>query len=156
MRINHEREREGWVRIYMSQGGSLYGLYKQDLTWAHQRRSKGERSVTEMSTIEPRRLAANEFQVSAVPLGSAAQIGDTAVFNVSGNFCATQAKCTHRGGALSPGKLDGSTITCPLHGSQFNVCSGEVLRGPAMDPLMTYRVIVEGDVGRVEAQAMET
>lgn len=111
-------------------------------------------SVTEMSTIEPR-LAANEFQVSAVPPGSSAQIGDTAVFNVGGKFCATQAKCTHRGGALSPGKLDGSTITCPLHGSQFNVCSGEVLRGPAIDPLMTYRVVVEGDVGRVEAQSAE-
>src|SRR5262245_26059141 len=106
-----------------------------------------------MSTIEPRRLEANEFHVSAVRPGSAAQIGDAAVFNVGGRFCATQAKCTHRGGALSPGKLDGSTVTCPLHGSQFNVCTGEVLRGPAIDPLMTYRVVVEGDVGRLEARS---
>ena len=110
-----------------------------------------ERSVTEMSTIEPLRLEANEFQVSAVRPGSAAQIGDIAVFNVGGNFCATQAKCPHRGGLLSQGKLEGSTVTCPLHGSQFNVCSGEVLRGPAIDPLMTYRVVVEGGVGRIEA-----
>ena len=108
-----------------------------------------------MSMIEPRRLEANEFQVSAVLPGSSAQIGDTAVFNVGENFCATQAKCPHRGGALSQGKLDGSTVTCPLHGSQFNVCSGEVLRGPAIDPLITYRVFVEGDVGRVEARPME-
>ena len=108
-----------------------------------------------MSGIEPRRLEANEFQVSAVRPGSAAQIGDIAVFNVGGSFCATQAKCSHRGGLLSPGKLEGSTITCPLHGSQFNVCSGEVLRGPAIDPLMTYRVVVDGDVGRVEARSME-
>jgi nitrite reductase/ring-hydroxylating ferredoxin subunit len=111
--------------------------------------------VTEMSSIEPRTLGLNEFQVSNVPPGSAAQVGDAAVFNVGGNFCATQAKCTHRGGALSPGKLDGSTVTCPLHGSQFNVCSGAVLRGPAVDPLMTYRVVVNGDVGRVETSSTE-
>jgi nitrite reductase/ring-hydroxylating ferredoxin subunit len=97
----------------------------------------------------------NEFRLSDVPPGSATQVGDIAVFNVGGKFCATQAKCPHRGGLLSPGKLDGSTITCPLHGSQFNVCSGEVLRGPAIDPLLTYRVVVEGDVGRIEARSAE-
>jgi Rieske Fe-S protein len=37
------------------------------------------------------------------------------------------------------------------HGSQFDICSGAVLRGPAKEPLETYRVIVDGDVGRVEA-----
>ena len=108
-----------------------------------------------MSGIGPRPLKANEFQVSAVPPGSAALLGDVAVFNVGGNFCATQAKCPHRGGQLTQGKLDGSTVTCPLHGSQFNVCSGDVLRGPAIDPLMTYRVVVEGDVGRVETRSTE-
>ena len=87
-------------------------------------KSDGERSVTVMSGKEPQPLEANEFQVSAVLPGSAALIGDVAVFNVGGNFCATQARCTHRGGQLIQGKLDGSTVTCPLHGSQFNVCSG--------------------------------
>ena len=73
-----------------------------------------------------------------------------AVFNVEGGFCATQARCTHRQGPLSEGTLDGSTVTCPLHGAQFNVWTGAVLRGPAKDPLKTYRVTVDGDVGRVE------
>ncbi|MGH9967155.1 MAG: Rieske (2Fe-2S) protein [Pyrinomonadaceae bacterium] len=80
-------------------------------------------------------------------------VGEAAVFNVGGSFCATQAKCTHRQGPLSKGKLDGSTVTCPLHGSQFNVCTGEVLRGPAKDRLKTYRVIVDGDIGRIEGDA---
>jgi nitrite reductase/ring-hydroxylating ferredoxin subunit len=55
------------------------------------------------------------------------------------------------GGPLNEGTLDGSTVTCPWHGSQFDVCTGAVLRGPAGAPLKAYRVIVEGDIGRVEA-----
>jgi nitrite reductase/ring-hydroxylating ferredoxin subunit len=85
-----------------------------------------------------------------VPPGSALLVGDVAVFNVDGGFCATQARCTHRQGPLTEGTIDGSTVTCPLHGAQFNVWTGAVLHGPAKDPLETYPVIVEGDVGRVE------
>ena len=92
----------------------------------------------------------NEFHIEAVAPGSALLVGDVTVFNVAGSFCATQAKCTHKQGPLSEGKLDGSTVTCPWHGSQFNVCSGAVLRGPAAEPLKTYRVVVEGEIGRVE------
>jgi nitrite reductase/ring-hydroxylating ferredoxin subunit len=98
-------------------------------------------------------LKENEFRASELPAGSALLVGETAVFNVGGRLCATQDKCTHRQGPLSKGKLDGSTVTCPWHGSQFNVCTGEVLRGPAVDPVKTYRVIVDGDIGRVEADA---
>jgi len=108
-----------------------------------------------MSTTEPNTLKDNEFHISDIPPGSAALVGDVAVYNVDGKLCATDAKCTHRGGLLNTGKLDGSTVTCPLHGSQFNVCTGAVLRGPAMDPLTAYRVVVEGDVGRIEAASAD-
>ena len=112
--------------------------------------------MTEMSSFEPRTLGPNEFQVRDIAPGSAVLVGDALVFSVNGNFCAIQSKCTHRGAPLGEGKVDGSTITCPMHGSQFNVCSGKVLRGPAIDPLMTYRVVVEGDVGRIEVRSTET
>ena len=77
-------------------------------------------------------------------------MGDVAVFNIEGRFCATQARCTHREGPLSEGTLDGSTVTCPWLGSQCNVCTGAVLQGPAKDPLKTYRVTVDGEVERVD------
>jgi len=97
-------------------------------------------------------LKDNQFRVDAVPAGSGLLVGDAAVFNVAGSFCATQAKCTHRGGPLNEGALGGSTVTCPWHGSQFNVCTGAVLRGPATEPVKTYRVIVEGEIGHVEKE----
>jgi len=94
-------------------------------------------------------LKDNEFRISEVPPGSVLLLGDVAVFNVEGGFCATQAACTHRHGPLSEGTFDGTTVTCPLHGAQFNVWTGAVLRGPAEQPLRTCSVTIDGDVGRV-------
>ena len=100
-------------------------------------------------------MADNEFRISEVPPGSARLVGDAAVFNIDGNFCATQARCTHRQGPLSEGKLEGSTLTCPWHGAQFNACTGAVLRGPAQIALKTYRVVVDGEIGRLEVAQSE-
>src|SRR4051812_3532331 len=103
-----------------------------------------------ISRIKSEVLKENYFRTSEVSPGSALLVGNVAVFNIAGSFCATQAKCTHKQGPLSEGKLDGSTVTCPWHGSQFNVCTGGVLRGPAAEPIKTYRVIVQGEIGRLE------
>jgi 3-phenylpropionate/trans-cinnamate dioxygenase ferredoxin component len=92
-----------------------------------------------------------EFRMDEVAPGSALLVGTVAVFNVAGRLCATQAECTHSGGPLNEGTVEGSTVTCPWHGSQFNACTGAVMRGPAQEPLETYRVTVEGDIGRVDA-----
>ena len=100
-------------------------------------------------TVRPQ-LKENEFRIGEVPPGSVLLLGDCAVFNLEGAFCATQAMCTHKQGPLSEGSLDGTTVTCPLHGAQFNVWTGAVLRGPAKDSLKTYRVTVDGDIGRIE------
>jgi uncharacterized protein YbjT (DUF2867 family)/nitrite reductase/ring-hydroxylating ferredoxin subunit len=99
--------------------------------------------------LESASLEEHEFRVDDVPPGSVLLVGDVAVFSVTGGLCATQAMCTHRAGPLSEGALHDSTVTCPLHGAQFNIWTGAVLRGPAKAPLRTYRVVVDGDVGRV-------
>jgi len=91
-----------------------------------------------------------EFRIDAVSPGTGLLVGDAVVFNVSGRLCVTDAKCPHLGGPLNEGTLQGSTLTCPWHGSEFDVCTGAVLRGPAMEPVRTYTVSVEGEIGQVE------
>jgi nitrite reductase/ring-hydroxylating ferredoxin subunit len=59
------------------------------------------------------------------------------------NFFAIGDKCTLRGCKLSSGKLDGETVRCPCHGSVFNVRTGEVVKGPAKKPVLSYTVTVE-------------
>jgi nitrite reductase/ring-hydroxylating ferredoxin subunit len=44
---------------------------------------------------------------------------------------------------LSGGKLEGETVRCPCHGSVFNVRTGEVVKGPAKKPVLSYTVTVE-------------
>jgi nitrite reductase/ring-hydroxylating ferredoxin subunit len=107
--------------------------------------------AVEAALHEPPALKENEFRVTEVAAGTCFLVGDAVVFNVDGQFFATQAKCTHRKGPLNEGTLEGSIVTCPWHGAKFNVMTGVVVRGPARDPLKTYRVTVEGEVGRVEA-----
>jgi nitrite reductase/ring-hydroxylating ferredoxin subunit len=46
--------------------------------------------------------------------------------------------CTHRGGSLADGTLACGTVTCPWHGSQFDVRTGEVVAGPAKDAIRSY------------------
>ncbi len=67
---------------------------------------------------------------------------DVAIFNVEGKLYATQNSCTHEGGPLCEGALWGDIISCPWHGSEFNVRTGEVTQGPATTPLKIYNIEV--------------
>jgi nitrite reductase (NADH) small subunit len=100
------------------------------------------------------RLQKNEFRVSEVAPGQAKLLylddQPIAVFNVGGTFYATQEACTHLEGPLHEGSLDGNQVTCPWHGSQFDVTNGQVRQGPAREALKTYRVTITGEIGRVE------
>ena len=67
------------------------------------------------------------------------------VTNADGHWYAFDDTCTHLGCSLAKGTLDGTTVTCRCHGSQFDVTSGAVLRGPAARPLRSRLVQVEGE-----------
>lgn len=73
-----------------------------------------------------------------------------ALFNVAGTFYAIDDTCTHRGGPLSEGVLDGKQVTCPWHGAIFDVTTGEVLGPPAPKGVARYNVRVEGENIEVE------
>ena len=74
-----------------------------------------------------------------------------AVANADGHLYALEDTCTHRGCSLASGKLDGTTVTCPCHGSQFDVTSGAVIRGPATRPVRSRSVQIAGEDVLVEA-----
>jgi nitrite reductase/ring-hydroxylating ferredoxin subunit len=73
------------------------------------------------------------------------------VVSVGGHLHAFDDTCTHRACSLATGKLDGTTVKCPCHGSQFDVTSGAVLRGPAHHPVRSRLVQVEGENLLVES-----
>jgi len=66
------------------------------------------------------------------------------VSNIDGKFSAIGDKCTHRGCTLSKGRMEGEVVTCPCHGSRFNLKTGAVVRGPAAEPEPVFPVTVEG------------
>jgi nitrite reductase/ring-hydroxylating ferredoxin subunit len=49
---------------------------------------------------------------------------EMAIFNVNGKICAISDTCPHAGGSLGMGKLDGTIVTCPVHGMKFDVTTG--------------------------------
>ena len=70
---------------------------------------------------------------------------EVALFNLDGTYYAIGDVCTHAGGPLSEGELDGEEVECPWHGSRFNVRTGEVLTPPAPREVECYTVKVEGE-----------
>jgi 3-phenylpropionate/trans-cinnamate dioxygenase ferredoxin subunit len=68
-----------------------------------------------------------------------------AVFNVAGEFYCIEDVCTHDGGPLAEGDLDGFCIECPRHGALFDIRDGRVLSMPAVVPVPIFEVKVEGD-----------
>jgi 3-phenylpropionate/trans-cinnamate dioxygenase ferredoxin component len=74
-----------------------------------------------------------------------------AVFNIGGDLRAIQSRCPHRGGPLERGSVTGREVTCPWHGSQFDLDSGALMRGPATTPVLTFAARIEGGVLVVDA-----
>lgn len=84
--------------------------------------------------------------------GKLVEINDKeiALFNCEGEYYAIDNECSHVGGPLCEGEIDGTTIICPWHGAEFNLKSGEVIAPPAEEGVNTYRVHIEGDSIKIE------
>jgi len=67
------------------------------------------------------------------------------VTNIKGKYYAINARCTHAGGDLSKGKLDGSIVTCPRHGSKFDVTTGKAVGSPAKQDEPVYQLKIQGN-----------
>ena len=68
-----------------------------------------------------------------------------AVFRLDDGYYAIDDVCTHDGGPVAEGPLEGDVIECPRHGAKFNVKTGAALCLPATAPVPTYAVKVDGD-----------
>jgi len=79
-----------------------------------------EFTITPVDQLEDRELAA--FDVSGNRI---------AIASVGGALYAFGDTCTHQGCSLAEGDLEGTVVTCPCHGSRFNVTTGDVLRPQA-------------------------
>jgi len=85
--------------------------------------------------------------LSDVPPGASQAVyfqgEQVALFNVEGKLYAIANRCSHANGPLADGITEGTVVTCPYHDSQFDLQSGEPLRGPAARRLPVYRVQIE-------------
>lgn len=67
------------------------------------------------------------------------------LFNLEGNYYAIRNQCTHQDFPLAEGPIENGIITCPFHGAQFSIITGEVKAPPAFEDITTYNVRIEND-----------
>ncbi|HYF77711.1 MAG TPA: bifunctional 3-phenylpropionate/cinnamic acid dioxygenase ferredoxin subunit [Symbiobacteriaceae bacterium] len=75
-----------------------------------------------------------------------------AVFNCAGTYFAIDDACSHADASLAEGEFlhDSCQVACPLHGARFDIKTGEALSLPAVTPVETYKVTIEGTAIMVE------
>jgi nitrite reductase/ring-hydroxylating ferredoxin subunit len=93
-------------------------------------------------------------ETTEVPPGTARAVDvegrAVALFNIDGTYYAIDGTCTHRGGPLSEGEVDGTVVTCPWHGARYDVTTGQVLGPPASKGVARYSVRVDGNDVKIE------
>ncbi|HEX5479215.1 MAG TPA: non-heme iron oxygenase ferredoxin subunit [Dehalococcoidia bacterium] len=90
--------------------------------------------VAKTSEIPPGRI--NVYEVDGIRI---------ALCNVNGRFYAIDDVCTHDGGPLDQGVLEDNLVECPRHGAKFDVITGRAVVLPAVRPVRTYPLEIEGD-----------
>lgn len=75
---------------------------------------------------------------------------EIALFNCDGEYYAIDNLCTHVGGPLCEGEIDGYTVICPWHGAEFDIKSGTVLSPPAEENVNSYKVHIDDNFIQIE------
>ena len=101
-------------------------------------KAEGFVTVAKASETPPARISVHEVNGKRI-----------ALCNVNGEFYAIDDVCTHDGGSLDQGVLEGDRVECPRHGAKFDVKTGRAVVLPAVRPVKTYPVAVEGDEVKV-------
>jgi 3-phenylpropionate/trans-cinnamate dioxygenase ferredoxin component len=90
--------------------------------------------VAETKDVQPSSMKAVDLEEERV-----------CIVNIEGNYYAIGNVCTHMGGPLNEGTLEGYDVECPWHGSKFDVRTGEPIRPPARQAIPIYEVKVENN-----------
>jgi nitrite reductase/ring-hydroxylating ferredoxin subunit len=73
-----------------------------------------------------------------------------ALFNLGGQFYAIDDTCSHVGGPLSGGLIQGEEVECPWHGARFHIATGKVTLNPATRDVTTYSLRLNGEDIEIE------
>lgn len=95
--------------------------------------SLGSVKIARLDEVEPGKVKVFNLGQEAI-----------ALCNVDGNIYAVKDVCTHDDGPLGEGELNGCQIECPRHGARFDVTTGKAMSLPAVLPVPTYKVDVQG------------
>jgi len=93
------------------------------------------RTVAKVSEVKPGHLKHIELDEDT----------QVCLANIDGTFYAIGGECTHMGGPLGEGELEGTVVTCPWHSAEFDVTTGELKGPPAEEPEPAYQVRVVCD-----------
>jgi 3-phenylpropionate/trans-cinnamate dioxygenase ferredoxin component len=93
----------------------------------------------------------DELPPGSVKIVRAGQVA-VGVYNLDGEYCAIEDRCSHDDGPLAEGEFDPEerVVICPRHGSKFDICSGRPLSLPAYEPVEIFPVVVEDGWVKVE------
>ena len=94
-----------------------------------------------------------ELPPGTMRLVSAGEIS-VGVYNVGGELCAIEDRCSHDDGPLVEGdwEPESGVVVCPRHGATFDICSGRALTLPAYLPVETFPVRVEDGIVKVDVR----
>ncbi|HMY02907.1 MAG TPA: non-heme iron oxygenase ferredoxin subunit [Candidatus Obscuribacter sp.] len=95
--------------------------------------SLGSVKIARLDEVEPGKVKVFNLGQEAI-----------ALCNVDGKIYAVKDVCTHDDGPLGEGELNGCQIECPRHGARFDVTTGKAMSLPAVLPVPTYKVDVQG------------